>query len=140
MKLFQIDVKSDFLNDFIIEEIYVEQPPSFENEKYIYRLCLQTFKIFIREWIFNGKSRQHFIHKEKKMMIYLLFKFMWMILFLELLVNLYARKFASSTQNEFEMSMIDELNFFLGFQINIKNTFLNDFIIEEIYVKQPLDF
>ena len=35
MKLFQIDVKSDFLYGFIVEEVYVEQPPSFENEKYV---------------------------------------------------------------------------------------------------------
>ena len=34
-KLFQMDVKSAFLNGFIVEEVYVEQPPGFENEKYI---------------------------------------------------------------------------------------------------------
>jgi len=30
-KLFQMDVKSDFLNGYINEEVYVEQPPGFEN-------------------------------------------------------------------------------------------------------------
>ena len=30
-KLFQMDVKSTFLNGFIKEEVYVEQPPGFEN-------------------------------------------------------------------------------------------------------------
>ena len=30
-KLFQMDVKSAFLNGFISEEVYVEQPPRFEN-------------------------------------------------------------------------------------------------------------
>nr|CAN81640.1 hypothetical protein VITISV_004897 [Vitis vinifera] len=29
--LYQMDVKSAFLNDFIDEEIYVEQPPSFQS-------------------------------------------------------------------------------------------------------------
>ena len=33
-KLFQMDVKSVFLNDFIDQEIYVDQPPDFENEIY----------------------------------------------------------------------------------------------------------
>ena len=32
--LFQMDVKSTLLNDYIMEEVYVKQPPSFENEKF----------------------------------------------------------------------------------------------------------
>jgi hypothetical protein len=40
-KLFQIDVKSTFLSGPIKEEVYVEQPPCFEDDKYphhVYRL------------------------------------------------------------------------------------------------------
>jgi hypothetical protein len=40
-KLFQMDVKSAFLNGPIKEELYVEQPPGFEDGRYpdhIYRL------------------------------------------------------------------------------------------------------
>jgi hypothetical protein len=33
IKLFQMDVKSIFLNGYINEEVYVEQPPSFEDDK-----------------------------------------------------------------------------------------------------------
>ena len=34
VKLFQMDVKSTFLNCYIKEEVYVEQPPGFEDHKY----------------------------------------------------------------------------------------------------------
>ena len=33
-KLFQMDVKSAFMNVVIVEEVYVRQPPGFESEKY----------------------------------------------------------------------------------------------------------
>jgi hypothetical protein len=33
-KLYKMDVKSVFLNDVIQEEVYVRQPPGFENLKY----------------------------------------------------------------------------------------------------------
>jgi hypothetical protein len=40
-KLYQMDVKSAFLNGLIKEEVYVEQPPSFKSEEHsnhIYKL------------------------------------------------------------------------------------------------------
>jgi hypothetical protein len=33
IKLYQMDVKSAFINDYINEEVYVEQPPDFEDNK-----------------------------------------------------------------------------------------------------------
>jgi hypothetical protein len=38
-KLYQIDVKSAFLNGPIKEEVYVEQPLSFESEEYPNHVC-----------------------------------------------------------------------------------------------------
>jgi hypothetical protein len=37
-KLYQMDVKSAFLNGFIQEEAYVRQPPGFKSPKYPYRV------------------------------------------------------------------------------------------------------
>ena len=43
-KLFQMDIKSAFLNDFIEEKMYVEQPPKFvdpTHSVFVYKLLAQ---------------------------------------------------------------------------------------------------
>jgi hypothetical protein len=37
-KLYQLDMKSAFLNGVILEEVYVRQPPGFKNLKYLDRV------------------------------------------------------------------------------------------------------
>jgi len=54
-KLFQMDVKSAFLNGFINKEVYVSQPPRFEDHKlsgHVYKLkkALYGLKQAPRQW------------------------------------------------------------------------------------------
>jgi hypothetical protein len=54
-KLFQMDVKSVFLNGLIKEEVYVEQPPDFKDDRYldhVYKLskALYGLKQALRAW------------------------------------------------------------------------------------------
>ena len=54
-KVFQMDVKSAFLNGFIEEEVYVKQSPGFENSKFpnhVYKLqkALYGLKQAPRAW------------------------------------------------------------------------------------------
>jgi hypothetical protein len=47
-KLYQMNVKSAFLNGVIQEEVYVSQPPGFENHKYpnrVYKLSKALYEI-----------------------------------------------------------------------------------------------
>jgi hypothetical protein len=45
-KLYQMDVKSDFLNGFLGEEVYVKQPPGFKSAEFphrVYRLRKELY-------------------------------------------------------------------------------------------------
>jgi hypothetical protein len=94
-KLYQMDVKSAFLNGPIKEEVYVEQPPDFEDSEYpnhVYKLskALYGLKQAPRAWyeclrdflITNGfKSEKTILHSFLKLLqkICLYAKFMLMI-------------------------------------------------------------
>jgi hypothetical protein len=60
-KLYQMDVKSVFLNGAIQEEVYIRQPPGFENPKYpnrVYKLskALYGLKQAPRAWYARLKT------------------------------------------------------------------------------------
>ena len=60
-KLYQMDVKSVFLNRYISEEVYVKQPPGFENHKYpdhVFKLSKAIYGLIqaLRAWYVYGKE------------------------------------------------------------------------------------
>ncbi|XP_066324527.1 uncharacterized protein [Miscanthus floridulus] len=125
-KLYQMDVKSAFLNGFIEEEVYVKQPPGFEHPNFpdhVFKLQKALYglkqaprawqgndtlivQIYVDDIIFGGSS------------------------------HALVKKFADVMSKEFEMSMMGELNFFLGLQI--KQTLEGTFVHQGKYTKDVL--
>ena len=151
-RLFQMDVKSAFLNGIIKEEVYVEQPPGFEDDKrpdWVFRLnkALYGLKQAPRAWyeklssflITHGYDRGNvdttlFIKRMNKEMI---------------VVQIYVDdiifgsndqtmcdEFARLMQKEFEMSLMGELTYFLGLQVKQTSTRL--FVSQEKYTRELL--
>jgi hypothetical protein len=133
LKLYQMDVKSAFLNGVIEEGVYVKQPPGFESEMYphrVYRLkrALYGLKQAPRAWY--GRLRgfllsRGFVMGTVDKTLFLL-KHGNDLLVVQIYVhdsvfggsshNLVA-KFAKEMSREFEMSTMGELQYFLGLQI-----------------------
>ncbi|WVZ97132.1 hypothetical protein U9M48_042687 [Paspalum notatum var. saurae] len=142
-KLQQMDVKSAFLNGFIEEEVYVRQPPGFKSARfsdraYKLRKALYGLKQAPRAWYARLKS---FLLKSRLVM-----GSVDKTLFLlsrggdNLIVQIYVddiifggsshalvSSFAEQMSREFEMSLMGELQFFLGLQIKqgLKGTFVH---------------
>jgi hypothetical protein len=132
-KLYQMDVKSAFLNEFLEEEVYVKQPPGFESAEFphnVYRLrkVLYGLKQAPRAWY--GRLRGFLFSKGFEMGKVDKTRFLLRqgddILIVQVYVDdivfggsshsLVAR-FAEDMSKKIEMSMMGELQFFLGLQI-----------------------
>jgi hypothetical protein len=132
-KLYQMDVKSAFLNGVLEEEVFVRQPPGFESEKYpnwVYKLrkALYGLKQAPRAWygrlrgfLFErgfemGKVNQTLFLLKQGRDILIVQVYVDDIVFGDSSNSLVAR-FADDMSKEFEMSMMCELQFFLRLQI-----------------------
>jgi len=142
-KLHQMDVKSAFLNGFLNEEVYVSQPPRFEDHLYpnhVFKLkkALYGLKQAPRQWyerlsnflLSKGYARGAvdktlFIRKHDNDVI-LVQVYVDDIIFGSN-NNTLCEEFVAAMQGEFEMSMMGELAYFLGLQVKqLKHgTFLN---------------
>ncbi|PNY05239.1 retrotransposon-related protein [Trifolium pratense] len=132
--LYQMDVKSAFLNGVISEEVYVKQPPGFEdisNPNHVFKLkkSLYGLKQAPRAWY--ERLSNYLIEKgfEKGQVDNTLFRKTTKndILIIQIYVDdiifgstnaTMCKNFSKIMQEEFEMSMMGELKFFLGIQIN----------------------
>ncbi|KAH9657669.1 CCHC-type domain-containing protein [Citrus sinensis] len=131
--LYQMDVKSAFLNGYIMEEVYVKQPAGFENEKFpdhVYKLskALYGLKQAPRAWydrlknflldndFFMGKTDTTLFVKHKNQDILIVQIYIDDIIFGST-NELLCKDFSSCMSQEFEMSMMGELKYFLGLQI-----------------------
>jgi hypothetical protein len=132
-KLHQMDVKSAFWNGVLEEEVYVRQPLGFESEKYphqMYKLrkVLYGLRQAPRAWYgrFRGFLFERGFEMGKVDQTLFLLRQGRDILIVQVYVddiffsgssNSLIARFAEDMSRGFEMSMMDELQFFLGLQI-----------------------
>ncbi|KAH9783541.1 hypothetical protein KPL71_009348 [Citrus sinensis] len=150
--LYQMDVNSAFLNGYIMEEVYMKQPPGFENEKFpnhVYKLskALYGLKQAPRAWYGRlknflldndfsmGKADTTLFIKHKNQDILIVQIYVDDIIFSST-NELLCKYFSSCISQEFEMNMMGELKYFLGLQIkqNEEGIFIN----QAKYVKDLL--
>ncbi|GJY94831.1 retrovirus-related pol polyprotein from transposon TNT 1-94 [Tanacetum coccineum] len=132
-KLFQMDVKSEFLNGFINEEVYVAQPLGFIDFKkpdHVYKLkkALYGLKQAPKSWydILKAFLIKHeykmgmvdntLFTKKKSSNLIIVQIYVDDIIF-GLTFQDMCDEFTKIMHDEFEMSMMGELNFLLGLQI-----------------------
>ncbi|WVZ75786.1 LOW QUALITY PROTEIN: hypothetical protein U9M48_023817 [Paspalum notatum var. saurae] len=132
-KLQQMDVKFAFLNGFIEEEVYVRQPSSFESARFpdrVYKLrkALYGLKQAPRAWYARLKSfllKSGFVMGSVDKTLFLLSRggdTLIVQIFVDDIIfggssHALVSSFAKPISREFEMSLLGELQFFLGLQI-----------------------
>ena len=152
-----MDVKSVFLNGYIFQEVYVAQPLNFQNHlylDYVYKLkkALYGLKQALRAWydrlstlfffffyISNGfsmgKTDTTLFIKKKWDDIIVVQIYVDDIIF-GATNNFFCEEFSKCMHSEFEISVMGELNFFLGLQI--KQSKEGIFINQSRYIKDLL--
>ncbi|GJZ66621.1 retrovirus-related pol polyprotein from transposon TNT 1-94 [Tanacetum coccineum] len=151
-KLFQIDVKSAFLNGFMNEEVYMAQPPGFidfEKPDHVYKLkkALYGLKQAPKAWYDRlkaflikheykmGMVDNTLFTKKKSSNLIIVQIYVDDIIFGSTCQDM-CDEFAKIMHDEFEMSMMGELNFFLGLQIKQMEDGI--FFNQSKYIKEML--
>ncbi|GKB01161.1 retrovirus-related pol polyprotein from transposon TNT 1-94 [Tanacetum coccineum] len=151
-KLFQMDVKSAFFNSFINEEVYVAQPLGFidfakANNVYRLKKALYILKQAPKAWYdrlkaflikhdyIMGMIDNTLFTKKKDSNLIIVQIYIDDIIFGSTYQEL-CDDFAKIMHDEFEMSMMGELNFFLGLQIKQLDDGI--FFNQSKYIKEML--
>nr|GEV10417.1 retrovirus-related Pol polyprotein from transposon TNT 1-94 [Tanacetum cinerariifolium] len=151
-KLFQTDVKSAFLNGFINDEVHVAQPPgfiNFEKRDHVYKLkkalcCLKQapkawydrLKAFLIKHKYKIGMVDNIVFTKKKIPnLIIVYIYVDDIIFGSIHQDM-CDEFAKIMHEEFETSMMGELNFFLGLQI--KQIEDGIFFNQSKYIKEML--
>lgn len=145
--LYQMDVKIAFLNGLIEEEVYVKQPLGFPDHVFKLKKSLYGLKQAPRAWyerlsnfllennFIRGKVDTTLFHKTIKKNMLICQIYVDDIIFGTTNATL-GKEFSKSMQDEFEMSMMGELKYFLGIQIN--QTSEGTYVHQTKYVKELL--
>jgi hypothetical protein len=132
-KIYQMDIKSTFLNGPIKEELYVEQPPGFESEGYpnhVYKLhksfyglkqaprawyeCLNDF--LIKNGFRIGNADSTLFTRKMGKDLFVCQIYVDDIIFSSTNKS-FCDEFSKIVMDRFEMSTMEVITFFLGFQI-----------------------
>ncbi|KAE8735514.1 hypothetical protein F3Y22_tig00000340pilonHSYRG00533 [Hibiscus syriacus] len=151
-KIFQMDVKSTFLNGVLEEEVYVEQPPRYMKigeEKKVLKLkkALYGLKQALRTWNTcidtyfkkNGFTQcpyEHalYVKKEKGNLLFV-------ALYVDDLIFMgnneeMIKDFKEAMTREFEMTNLGLMKYFLGLEVRQEN--IGIFVSQEKYAKEIL--
>ncbi|WVZ58761.1 LOW QUALITY PROTEIN: hypothetical protein U9M48_008993 [Paspalum notatum var. saurae] len=146
----QMDVKSAFPNGFIEEEVYVRQPPGFESARFpdrVYKLrkALYGPKQAPRAWYARVSSlKSGFVMGSVDKTLFLLSRggdTTIVRIYVDDIIfggssHALVSSFAEQMSREFEMSLMGEIQFFLGLQI--KQGFEGTFIHQAKYTRDKL--
>ena len=147
-------MKSAFLNGYINEEVYVEQPPDFEDDNkpdHVYKLKKALYGLkqaprawyerlrdfLLSKWFMMGKVHTTLFIKKIGKDLFVLQIYVDDIIFRSTNQDFCDEfEFGKMMDNEFEMSMIGELSYFLGLQIKqLKN---GTFVSQGKYIKDMI--
>jgi hypothetical protein len=150
--VYQMDVKSSFLNEDLKEEIYMEQLEGFELfdnpdlvcklKKYLYglkqapRVWYHRLDMYLQDKGFKrGTTDSNLYIKTEGNDFLIVLVYVDDIIF-RCNKDSLVQWFSSTMKSEFEMSMIGELSFFIGLQITQRSKGM--FISQEKYLRQML--